>query len=307
MFFSKKSSSLTSHDLRDFSANRRLLLLVVMAVVVGTFGAGAAWLLQHLINLVTNLCYFGRLSASPVNYLQPSAGLDICSDPSGGVPRHRPDGTLRLGENTRPWNPRSDRSHPHRKKPHSAQGRSSETSFLRHLDRNGRAVRRRRTDHHDRRRAGLDLRAVVPYEFRRTKNPARRGRCGGYERDVQLTHRRHPAGCRVAALRMEAAQLHSGQRRLRRSGGMASVPDRRRHSVSDDEHGCSLHALDPACLRRVGDFFRSVFRPADPDGLYVRGFLSETAYPLDVVAGDRRLCHRAWRPDRAARAGRRLR
>jgi len=65
MFFSKKLSYLTSHDLRDFSANRRLLLLVVMAVVVGTFGAGAAWLLQHLINLVTNLCYFGRLSASP--------------------------------------------------------------------------------------------------------------------------------------------------------------------------------------------------------------------------------------------------
>jgi H+/Cl- antiporter ClcA/predicted transcriptional regulator len=37
-----------------------------MAVVAGTFGAAAAWVLQHLINLVTNVAYFGRVSAAPV-------------------------------------------------------------------------------------------------------------------------------------------------------------------------------------------------------------------------------------------------
>jgi H+/Cl- antiporter ClcA len=51
---------------RDFSANWRLLLLAIMAIAVGTFGAGAAWLLQHLINMVTNIAYFGRLAAGPV-------------------------------------------------------------------------------------------------------------------------------------------------------------------------------------------------------------------------------------------------
>jgi chloride channel protein, CIC family len=48
--------------LRDFSTNRRLLMLAPMAVVAGSFGAGAAWALQHLINLMTNLAYFGKWS-----------------------------------------------------------------------------------------------------------------------------------------------------------------------------------------------------------------------------------------------------
>jgi H+/Cl- antiporter ClcA/CBS domain-containing protein len=55
-----------SDRLRDFSTSARLLLLSAMALVVGSFGAGAAWLLQRLIYLVTNIAYFGRLSADPV-------------------------------------------------------------------------------------------------------------------------------------------------------------------------------------------------------------------------------------------------
>jgi H+/Cl- antiporter ClcA/predicted transcriptional regulator len=51
--------------LRDFTADRRLLLLVAMALVVGSAGAAAAWALLHLINLATNLAYHGRLSAAP--------------------------------------------------------------------------------------------------------------------------------------------------------------------------------------------------------------------------------------------------
>jgi H+/Cl- antiporter ClcA/CBS domain-containing protein len=53
--------------LRDFTADKRLLLLVAMAVVVGSAGAGAAWVLLRLIYLVTNLSYYGRLSADPVS------------------------------------------------------------------------------------------------------------------------------------------------------------------------------------------------------------------------------------------------
>jgi H+/Cl- antiporter ClcA/CBS domain-containing protein len=47
--------------LADFNADRRLLLLVAMALVVGLGGTAAAWLLIKLITLVTNLVWFGRL------------------------------------------------------------------------------------------------------------------------------------------------------------------------------------------------------------------------------------------------------
>jgi chloride channel protein, CIC family len=50
--------------LRDFSTDRRLVMLVAMAVVVGCAGAAAAWTLYHLIALVTNIAYYGRFSAA---------------------------------------------------------------------------------------------------------------------------------------------------------------------------------------------------------------------------------------------------
>jgi CIC family chloride channel protein len=49
-------------DLRDFTADRRLLLLTAMAAIVGAASAGAAWVLLRLISLVTNLAYFQRIS-----------------------------------------------------------------------------------------------------------------------------------------------------------------------------------------------------------------------------------------------------
>ncbi|MEE3622555.1 chloride channel protein [Nitrospirillum sp. BR 11752] len=53
------------HVLGDFSADRRLLMLMAMAGVVGAAGAGTAWVLLRLIDLATNLFYFGRLSTAP--------------------------------------------------------------------------------------------------------------------------------------------------------------------------------------------------------------------------------------------------
>jgi chloride channel protein, CIC family len=73
------------HDtLRDFSADHRLLVLSAMALLTGSFGAGAAWVLLALIGLVTNLAYFHVLSTAtshlsqaklgPVSILIPIAG-----------------------------------------------------------------------------------------------------------------------------------------------------------------------------------------------------------------------------------------
>jgi CIC family chloride channel protein len=55
----------TAHRLADFSADWRVLLLAGMALVVGTGGAFAAWVLVKLIALVTNLVWFHRLDTLP--------------------------------------------------------------------------------------------------------------------------------------------------------------------------------------------------------------------------------------------------
>src|SRR5690348_9938489 len=59
--------------LRDFSTDRRLFLLMAMAVVVGCAGAAAAWVLLHLISLATNIAYYGRFSAAAAS--PPGHGL----------------------------------------------------------------------------------------------------------------------------------------------------------------------------------------------------------------------------------------
>jgi len=52
--------------LGDFTTDRRILIVMGMAAVVGCLGAGAAWVLSHLITVVANLAYFGRLAATPL-------------------------------------------------------------------------------------------------------------------------------------------------------------------------------------------------------------------------------------------------
>jgi H+/Cl- antiporter ClcA len=57
------------HDtLRDFTADRRLLVLSAMALATGSFGAGAAWVLLKLIALVTNFAYF-HVYSTATSYL----------------------------------------------------------------------------------------------------------------------------------------------------------------------------------------------------------------------------------------------
>ncbi|MFZ0498525.1 MAG: chloride channel protein [Steroidobacteraceae bacterium] len=62
-------STLGVHDtLRDFTADRRLLVLSAMAIATGSFGAGAAWVLLKLIALVTNFAYF-HVYSTATSYL----------------------------------------------------------------------------------------------------------------------------------------------------------------------------------------------------------------------------------------------
>jgi H+/Cl- antiporter ClcA len=49
-------------DLRDFTADKRLLRLAWMAAIIGIAGALAAWVLLRSIALFTNLAYFQRVS-----------------------------------------------------------------------------------------------------------------------------------------------------------------------------------------------------------------------------------------------------
>ena len=58
-----------SDTLRDFSASPRLLLLAGMALIAGTTGAFAAFVLLKLIALFTNLAYLQRLSFDPIHLI----------------------------------------------------------------------------------------------------------------------------------------------------------------------------------------------------------------------------------------------
>jgi len=60
-----RTESFAGDSLRDFTATPRVLQLALMAMVVGSFGAGAAWGLLKLIALFTNLAYLRRFSAVP--------------------------------------------------------------------------------------------------------------------------------------------------------------------------------------------------------------------------------------------------
>ena len=56
--------------LGDFTADRRMVMLVAMAVVVGAAGAAGAWVLLRLIALVSNLVWLGRIGMKAVDFGQ---------------------------------------------------------------------------------------------------------------------------------------------------------------------------------------------------------------------------------------------
>jgi H+/Cl- antiporter ClcA/CBS domain-containing protein len=59
------SNERVKENLADFSTDRRVLVLSAMAVVVGGMGALAAYVLISLINFITNIAFYQRLSFLP--------------------------------------------------------------------------------------------------------------------------------------------------------------------------------------------------------------------------------------------------
>jgi CIC family chloride channel protein len=61
----KGTTERVKENLADFSTDRRVLVLSAMAVVVGAIGALAAYILLSLINFITNIAFYQRLSFLP--------------------------------------------------------------------------------------------------------------------------------------------------------------------------------------------------------------------------------------------------
>jgi len=62
------SGGASRKDNGDFTTDKRVLLLVAMAVVVGTGGALAAWALINLIALVSNAVWLFKISTEPLSF-----------------------------------------------------------------------------------------------------------------------------------------------------------------------------------------------------------------------------------------------
>ncbi len=67
--------------LADHSADRRMLLLAAMALLVGAGGALGAWVLLKLIALATNIFWFGRFSVEEADITEASVGLLVVAIP----------------------------------------------------------------------------------------------------------------------------------------------------------------------------------------------------------------------------------
>jgi len=84
-----KARGATRHRNRlgDFTADRRVLLLIGMALVVGGASAATAWILLKLIALVSNLVWFGRLSFQniPIAQTGRSALWMVLAPAAGGL------------------------------------------------------------------------------------------------------------------------------------------------------------------------------------------------------------------------------
>jgi H+/Cl- antiporter ClcA/CBS domain-containing protein len=68
----------------DFAADRRILMLAAMAVLVGLGGALAAWVLVKLIAVTTNAIWFGRLDAATIPMAAAHRNLWMVAAPALG-------------------------------------------------------------------------------------------------------------------------------------------------------------------------------------------------------------------------------
>ena len=165
--------------LADYSADHRMLILAAMATVAGTGGAFSAWALLKLIALATNLFWYGKASFAAaviagrgpllVILIPVIGGLIVGLMARFGSDKIRGHGipeaieTILFGEQQA-----------------VAEGRAAQAPVVGGLDRQRRAVRRGRPDHHDRRRDRIAVRPAVRPERGRAQDAARRRRdCAG--------------------------------------------------------------------------------------------------------------------------------
>src|SRR5476649_411896 len=70
--------------LGDFTADYRVLLLIAMALLVGSGGAAAAWGLIKLIALATNMVWAGRISTAAFSMADAHPGAWMVAAPALG-------------------------------------------------------------------------------------------------------------------------------------------------------------------------------------------------------------------------------
>ena len=275
----------------DFTTNRRVIPISLLAIVVGRGqrlrGAGAAAadrpvhepvLLPALVDR--------RASRPPTNTLGVAAvlvpvvgGLIIGLMARYGSERIRGHGIPEAMEAILIGRSRM-----------SAEGRGAQAALVGHLDRLGRPVRRRGADHHDRRRVRLDHRAGLPPDRRRAEDAAGRGRGRRHVGDVRA--RRWPPCCWPSSCCCSSGSRAASSRSpwpARSPALLRPLPARRRAAVP----GAAACRRSPARRRWpaacvVGLLAGVLSAAADRGRLRRRGRLPPPADPLDVVAGARR-------------------
>jgi len=77
--------SKASEQLGDFTATPRMILISVIAIGVGVFSTGVAWVLLRLISFFTNFFYYGRVSAAMISPANNHLGWYAIFVPIGGA------------------------------------------------------------------------------------------------------------------------------------------------------------------------------------------------------------------------------
>jgi chloride channel protein, CIC family len=78
------TGGLARREAGDFTTDKRVLLLIGMAIIIGAGGALAAWVLVNLIALVTNIVWFGHFSTEPSSLANAPRSLWMVATPVVG-------------------------------------------------------------------------------------------------------------------------------------------------------------------------------------------------------------------------------
>lgn len=184
----------TDH-LADFTRDKRILVLSLMAVVIGAISALVAYALVWLIDsrhyksgILPDL--FGSI------YLTGQSPAWLLGYPGAGSGRFADwlDGSLGVGADSRTWDSRSAGGYFVWSQPDGAKGRPAQTPLVGPLNWHGRSFRSRGSHHYDRRHVWFAVCPAFSSLLGRAQNPAgswRSRRDGGH---LCRTCRRYSSG-----------------------------------------------------------------------------------------------------------------